>query len=295
MEFTMFILEILKTVLLGIVEGITEWLPISSTGHMILLDEFIKLNVTEQFKELFFVLIQLGAICAVVVLFFEKLNPFSSKKSETEKKATWSLWGKVIVGVLPAAVIGLLLDDLLNEYLYGYITVAIMLIVYGIAFILIEKLRGGRAYRVERVEDISYKDALLIGGFQVLSLIPGTSRSGSTILGGMTLGVSRKASSEFSFFLAIPVMLGASLLKIVKFGYEYATASTPEAYIPDGALGSYIALLLIGLVVSFIVSLFAIKFLMDFVKRHSFAPFGVYRIALGVIVIGYFFIKTYAF
>ncbi len=290
----MFILEILKTVLLGIVEGITEWLPISSTGHMILFDEFIKLNATEQFKELFFVLIQLGAIAAVVVLFFEKLNPFSGKKSDAEKKATWSLWGKVIVGVLPAAVIGLLLDDLLNEYLYGYVTVAIMLIVYGVAFILIEKFREGKAYRVERVEDISYTDALLIGGFQVLSLIPGTSRSGSTILGGMTLGVSRKASSEFSFFLAIPVMLGASLLKIVKFGYEYATTPTPEAYIPEGALGSYIALLLIGLVVSFIVSLFAIKFLMDFVKRHSFAPFGIYRIILGIIVVGYFVIKTVA-
>ena len=286
----MIILEILKTILIGIIEGITEWLPVSSTGHMILVDEFVKLNLTDAFKELFFVVIQLGAILAVVVLYFDKLNPFSRKKSAAEKSGTWRLWGKVIVGALPAAVIGLFLDDIINDYLFGYVTVAVALVVYGVAFILIEKWREGKPYRVERVEDISYTDALMIGGFQVLSLIPGTSRSGSTILGGMSVGVSRSASSEFSFFLAIPIMLGASLLKVVKFGYEYATSPIPEAFIPQGALGSYIAILAVGIVVSFAVSLAAIKFLMDFVKRHSFAPFGIYRIVLGVLVLGYFLI-----
>lgn len=286
----MIILEILKTILIGIIEGITEWLPVSSTGHMILVDEFVKLNLTDAFKELFFVVIQLGAILAVVVLYFDKLNPFSRKKSAAEKSGTWRLWGKVIVGALPAAVIGLFLDDIINDYLFGYVTVAVALVVYGVAFILIEKWREGKPYRVERVEDISYTDALMIGGFQVLSLIPGTSRSGSTILGGMSVGVSRSASSEFSFFLAIPIMLGASLLKVVKFGYEYATSHIPEAFIPQGALGSYIAILAVGIVVSFAVSLAAIKFLMDFVKRHSFAPFGIYRIVLGVLVLGYFLI-----
>ena len=286
----MIILEILKTILIGIIEGITEWLPVSSTGHMILVDEFVRLDMTEAFKELFFVVIQLGAILAVVVLYFDKLNPFSKKKSADEKKNTWRLWSKVIVGALPAAVIGLFLDDIINDYLFGYITVAIALVAYGIAFIFIEKWREGKPYRVESVDDISYTDALLIGGFQVLSLIPGTSRSGSTILGGMSMGVSRAASSEFSFFLAIPIMLGASLLKVVKFGCEFATAETPEAFIPAGQTGAYFAILAIGIIVSFAVSLFAIKFLMEFVKRHSFAPFGVYRIILGVAVISYFFI-----
>ncbi|MBQ4071299.1 MAG: undecaprenyl-diphosphate phosphatase [Clostridia bacterium] len=290
----MLILEILKTVLLGIVEGITEWLPVSSTGHMILLDEFIRLDTTEQFKELFFVVIQLGAIAAVAVLFFSRLNPFSKKKSEAERRGTWFLWGKVIVGALPAAALGLLLDDILDKYLYNYVTVAIALVVYGVAFIAVEKIREGRAYRVSEVDELTYRDALLIGCFQILSLIPGTSRSGSTILGGMTLGVSRKASSEFSFFLAIPIMLGASALKALKFVYEYATTETPEAYIPDGELGSYLLILAVGMLVSFLVSFFAIRFLMDFVKRHSFTPFGIYRIALGVIVIGYFVIKTFA-
>ncbi|MBO5945133.1 MAG: undecaprenyl-diphosphate phosphatase [Clostridia bacterium] len=284
----MFIIEVLKTILLGIVEGITEWLPVSSTGHMILLDEFINLDVTAEFKELFLVVVQLGAIAAVVIMYFSKLNPFSKKKDEDERRLTWSLWGKVIVGAVPAAIIGFLLDDILDEYLYNYVTVAITLIVYGVLFIVIEKLRSGKNYRVGEVDELTYKDALLIGCFQVLSLIPGTSRSGSTILGGMTLGVSRKASSEFSFFMAIPIMLGASLLKIAKFGYGYLTAENSELYIPEGASGEYIALLLIGMVISFVVSVAAIKFLMDFVKRHSFIPFGVYRIALGIVVIGYF-------
>ncbi len=273
--------EIIKAVFLGIVEGITEWLPISSTGHMILFDEFVKLNISPEFKELFFVVIQLGAILAVPVFFFGKLNPFSKKKTQAERKDTWSLWFKVIVGALPAAVIGLLLDDFFDEHFYNYIVVAIALIVYGVAFILVERLKKGKSFRVERIEELSYKDALTIGAFQILSLIPGTSRSGSTILGGMLTGVSRTASAEFSFFMAIPIMLGASLLKIVKFIAAGFVATSTE-----------IALLLVGIAVSFLVSLFVIKFLMDFVKRHDFKPFGIYRIALGVVVIGYFVIKS---
>ena len=274
MEF----IEIIKAIFLGIIEGITEWLPISSTGHMILVDEFIKLNVSEEFKEMFLVVIQLGAIAAVPVLFWNRLNPLSKKKSAEERKATWNLWGKVIVGVLPAAVLGVLLDDILDKYLYNYIVVSIALIVYGIAFILIEKSKKNKEYRINSVHEITYKDALIIGSFQVLSLIPGTSRSGSTILGGMLTGVSRVASAEFSFFMAIPVMLGASLLKVLKFVMAGFTAT-----------GTEILLLGVGTVVSFLISLLAIKFLMDFVKRHSFAPFGIYRIILGAIVLGYFF------
>lgn len=273
-------LELLKAILIGIVEGITEWLPISSTGHMILVDEFVKLNVSPEFLELFLVVIQLGAIMAVPVLFWNKLNPFSKKKSEAERKSTWSLLFKVAVGVLPAAVIGFLFDDLLDKYLYNYIVVAIALIVYGVIFIFIEKMQSGKRYRIEDVNDLTYKDALIIGAFQMLSLIPGTSRSGSTIIGGMLTGVSRVASAEFSFFMAIPIMLGASLLKIVKFVMAGFSAT-----------GTEIAILLVGMFVSFIVSLFSIKFLMDFVKRHSFSPFGVYRIILGIVVIGYFLVK----
>lgn len=276
-------IEVIKAIVLGIVEGITEWLPISSTGHMILFDEFMKLNVSEQFKEMFFVVIQLGAICAVPVLFFNKLNPFSRKKTSEEKKNTWSLWFKVIVGALPAAVIGLLLDDFFDKHFYNYIVVSIALVVYGVAFIVIEKMRKGKSFRTERVEDLTYKDALIIGSFQVLSLIPGTSRSGSTIIGGMLNGISRTASAEFSFFMAIPIMLGASLLKILKFIMGGFTAT-----------GTEILLLFIGIAVSFIVSLVSIKFLMDFVKRHDFKPFGIYRIALGILVIGYFVIKSIA-
>ncbi len=289
----MFIIEFFKVLFLGIVEGITEWLPISSTGHMILVDEFIKLNVSEEFKELFLVVIQLGAIAAVPVLFWDKLYPFSKKKSQDERKATLNLLGKVIVGVLPAAVLGVLLDDLLDEYLYNYIVVAIALIVYGVLFVFVEKnlaekifsrKRGdanGKIIRVEGLDALSYTDALKIGAFQVLSLIPGTSRSGSTILGGMLTGVSRTASAEFSFFMAIPVMLGASGLKLLKFVLEGFSAT-----------GGEIAILLIGMAVSFAVSLFVIKFLMDFVKRHDFSVFGIYRIALGVLVLLYFVIKN---
>ena len=273
-------IEILKAVFLGIVEGITEWLPVSSTGHMILVDEFLKLKVSEEFLEMFLVVIQLGAILAVPILFWNKLVPFSSKKSREEKSAIWSLWLKVIVGVLPAAVIGLLLDDFFDEYFYRFEVVAVALIVYGIAFIIIEKKKNGKEFRVESVYDLSYTDALKIGAFQVLSLIPGTSRSGSTILGGMIGGVSRTASSEFSFFMAIPVMLGASALKILKFILGGFTPTALEIW-----------LLVVGILVSFLVTLLAIKFLMSFVKNHSFIAFGIYRIALGVAVIGYFLIK----
>ena len=277
MEF----LEILKSVLLGIVEGITEWLPVSSTGHMILFDEIFPLQVSAEFKELFLVVIQLGAILAVPTLFFERLNPFSKKKSKEERSATLSLWGKVIVGAVPAAIVGLLLDDFFDEHFYNYVVVAAALIVYGILFIVIERIKKDKSFRVERAEDLSYTDALKIGAYQMLSLIPGTSRSGSTILGGMLSGVSRTASAEFSFFMAIPIMLGASCLKILKFLMEGFSAS-----------GAEIALLLIGIAVSYLVSLVVIKFLMDFVKNHSFAAFGVYRIALGAVVLGYFLIRS---
>lgn len=276
-------IEILKVILLGIVEGITEWLPISSTGHMILLDELVRLNVSDGFKEMFFVVIQLGAILAVPVMFWKRLYPFSKGNTPEEKKNILSLWLKVIVGVLPAAILGVLLDDFLDEHLYNYVVVAIALVVYGVAFILIERRNKGKDYRIESVYDITYKDALIIGCYQVLSLIPGTSRSGSTILGGMLTGVSRTASAEFSFFLAIPVMLGASFLKVLKFMLAGLTVAPFE-----------IILLLIGIIVSFVVSIFAIDFLMSFVKKHSFSAFGIYRIALGIIVVGYFIIKTIA-
>ena len=276
-------IEILKAILIGIVQGITEWLPVSSTGHMILVNEFVRLDVSDAFFELFEVVIQFGSILAVLILFFDKLNPFSRKKTEAQRKSTWSLWGKVVVGVIPAAVIGIPFDDLIEEHLYNYVVVSIALIVYGVAFILVETQRNKKniGYRVERVEDLTYKDAAIIGAYQVLSLIPGTSRSGSTILGGMMSGVSRKASAEFTFFMAIPVMLGASFIKVLKFVVKGYTATAAE-----------IGLLIIGTLVAFAVSLLAIKFLMDFVKRHTFIPFGIYRILLGIVVIGYFVIKT---
>ncbi len=277
-------IEIVKAFVLGAVEGITEGLPVSSTGHMILFDEFLKLGVTPEFMELFLVVIQLGAILAVPTLFFHRLNPFSGKKTPEEKKSTLSLWGKVIVGAIPAAVLGLLLDDLFDKYFYNYFVVALALIAYGVLFIVVERFKKSSEYRVESAEELSYKDALKIGAFQMLSLIPGTSRSGSTILGGMLSGVSRTASAEFSFFMAIPIMLGASGLKILKFLLGGFTAS-----------GTEIALLLIGILVSYLVSLAVIKFLMDFVKRHSFAVFGVYRIALGAAVLGYFLVKNFVF
>ena len=272
-----FFIEIIKSIIVGIVEGVTEWLPISSTGHMILVDEFLRLDMSEEFKELFLVVIQLGAIIAVPVFFFERLNPFSSRKGVSERRITRSLWCKVIVGAIPAAVIGVLLDDLLDAYLYNYVVVAMALVAYGIIFISVEKLKSKKDYRVERAEDISYSDALKIGAFQILSLIPGTSRSGSTIIGGMLSGVSRSASAEFSFFMAIPIMLGASGLKILKFLIR-GFCATPEQLL----------LLFVAIVTSFAVSLATIKFLTDFVKHHDFKPFGVYRIILGVVVLVYF-------
>lgn len=277
-------IELLKAVLFGIVEGITEWLPISSTGHLIVLDEFVKLDVTAAFYEMFQVVIQLGAIGAVLVLFFHKLNPFSPKKGEIEKKQTWSLWFKVLVAVLPSAVLGLLFDDWMDEHLYNYLVVAITLILYGVAFLFVERQNRGLKPRVEDVHDIDYRTALLIGAFQCLSLIPGTSRSGSTILGAILIGVARPAAAEFSFFLAIPTMLGASGLKLVKY--------LMEGMIPSG---TEIGVLVVGLVVSFLVSVLVIRALMEYVRKRSFSAFGVYRIILGVLVIGYFLATEYLF
>lgn len=277
-------LEALKAFFIGIVQGITEWLPVSSTGHMILFNEFIKLDVSPEFFELFEVVIQFGSILAVVVLFFDKLNPFSKKKDDVMRKKTWSLWLKVLIAVIPAAVIGLLLDDWFNEHFYNYVVVAIALILYGILFIVIERINKNKTKRIEDVYDIDCITALKIGCFQVLSLIPGTSRSGSTILGASLVGVSRSAAAEFSFFLGIPVMLGASLLKILKFVLNGSTMTSTE-----------IMVLIVGLITAFVVSLIVIKFLMSFVRRHSFEPFGWYRIALGVIVLGYFVIKNIIF
>ncbi len=277
-------IEILKAVVFGIVEGITEWLPVSSTGHLILLNEFLTLNVSEAFSEMFDVVIQLGAILAVIVLFFHKLNPFSPKKSSRQRNATWILWFKVIVAVLPSAVLGLLFDDWFDEHFYNYVVVAAALILYGVAFIYIERIHAGKSFAIRKVEQIDWKTALLIGAFQCLALIPGTSRSGSTILGAIMLGVSRSAASEFSFFLAIPTMLGASLLKAVKFLLEGNAITVTETMV-----------LIVGSVVSFLVSLFVIRALMQYVRKHSFSSFGFYRIALGALVLVYagiqFFVK----
>ncbi len=273
----MFFFEILKAILFGIVEGITEWLPVSSTGHIILLDEFIQLRASDEFKSMFDVVIQLGAILAVIVLFFEKLNPFSPKKSEKKKKATWELWFKVCLAIVPSGVIGILFDEWMETHLHSGIPVAIALIAYGIAFICVERMNAGKEPRIGRVWDIDYKTALLIGAFQCLSLVPGTSRSGSTILGAILLGVGRAAGSEFSFFMAIPTMLGASAIKLLQFLTSGAAFGFQEFVI-----------LAVGTVVSFVVSMIAIRALMDYVRKHSFAAFGYYRIALGAVVLVYF-------
>lgn len=280
MDPFMYVIELLKTVLLGIVEGITEWLPISSTGHMILLDEFIKLNVSDAFKEMFMVVIQLGAILAVVVLYFHKLNPFSSKKSAVQKKETWSLWAKVLVASVPAGIIGLLFDDTLDSIFYNYQTVSVTLILYGILFIVVEYYNRNRRPAIRTLNTLSYKTVLWIGVFQMLALIPGTSRSGATIIGAMLLGTSRAVAAEFTFFLAIPAMLGASLLKIVKFFLETGFGMT----------GGEIGILLLGMAVAFIVSILAIKFLMRYIKKNDFKVFGWYRIVLGILVLLYFLI-----
>ena len=270
------LIEILKAVFLGIVEGITEWLPISSTGHMILVDEFIRLNMSDAFKEMFLVVIQLGAIMAVVLLYFYKLNPLSPKKSPKQKRETMAIWYKVVVGVLPAAVLGFLFDDWLDEHLYNYQTVALMLVIYGILFIIIENRNKGKVGKVQNFRDLSYRTAFMIGMFQVLSLIPGTSRSGATILGAILLGTSRTIAAEYSFFLSIPVMFGASLLKLVKFGFDFS--------------GMELAILATGTAVAFIVSVFAIRFLLGYIKTNDFKAFGWYRIVLGMLVMGYFLI-----
>jgi len=267
-------LEILKVILLGIVEGITEWLPISSTGHMILVEEFIHLNVSDDFMEMFRVVIQLGAILAVVVLYFQKLWPFCSPRKGWIKKDTWMLWFKVLAAVLPAAVIGIPFDDTLDALFYNYQTVAVTLILYGVLFIIVENYNKGRRPRVARFEQMSWSMAIFIGVFQVLALIPGTSRSGATILGAMLLGTSRHIAAEFSFFLAIPVMFGASLLKLLKFGFAFT--------------GMEVLILLVGMVTAFIVSVLAIKFLMGYIKKNDFKFFGYYRIILGILVLIYF-------
>ncbi|MBQ6624324.1 MAG: undecaprenyl-diphosphate phosphatase [Clostridia bacterium] len=268
--------EILKVIFLGIVEGITEWLPISSTGHMLLVDQFLTLNVSEAFKEMFFVVIQLGAILAVVVMFWKKMWPFQLKDKSLPKvnKDIIGMWIKVAIACIPSAVLGLLLDDFLEEHFGGPITISIMLIVYGIAFIFIENWNKKRTPKIDKLENIDFLTAFLIGLFQVLSMIPGTSRSGATIVGALLIGVSRTASAEFTFFLAVPTMVGASALKLVKYGFDFTSQE--------------IIILIVGLAVAFIVSLLCIKWLMSFIRKHDFKPFGWYRIALGIIVILYF-------
>lgn len=294
------ITEFLKSILYGILEGITEWLPVSSTGHLILLEEFLPLNVApelgeafaEEYFSMFEVVIQLGAILAVVIMFFKKLNPFAPSKSTEQKKSTWLLWGKVAVASIPAAFVGVVLDKLIEKisgkdidgWLYNWTTVAVALIVYGILFIVIEHIYKNKSALTASAEDVTFKQAALIGCFQALSIVPGTSRSGSTILGARTIGISRSAAAEFSFFMGIPAMAGASLIKGYSF-FEYVIengVSVPaQAWI----------CLAVACAVAFAVSMIAIRFLMDFVKRHSFAPFGVYRIALGALVIIYFLVR----
>jgi len=273
------IIEILKVIVLGIVEGFTEWLPISSTGHMILVDEIIHLNQPSAFKNMFLVVIQLGAILAVLVLYFDKLNPFSVRKKPAQNQATLVLWSKIILACIPAAVIGFLVDDILDEYLMNGYVVAATLILYGVLFIVIENRNQYRSFEVQKVGDISYQTALWIGLFQLLALIPGTSRSGATILGAMILGCSRAASAEFSFFLGIPVMFGASLLKVVKYGMNFT--------------GTQVFYLILGMVIAFVVSVYSIKFLMGYIRQHDFKFFGYYRIVLGAVVLLYFTITAF--
>lgn len=297
-----FILDLLKSILFGIVQGITEWLPISSTGHMILVDEFIKLNVSAEFKEFFFVVIQLGAILAVILLYWNKLWPFyirpltkrqramANKMPTVQRgaylfveqfcdKEKWILWFKIFVACLPTVIIALPFNDIIEEKFNNYVVVAIALIVYGILFIVIENYNKRRRASCRNLQELSFKTALIIGAFQVLSVIPGTSRSGSTIIGGILAGTSRTVAAEFTFFLAIPVMFGASLLKLIKFGLAFT--------------GTEIMILIVGCLVSFIVSILAIKFLVGYIKKHDFKVFGWYRIVLGVLVLGYFVGKNF--
>lgn len=270
-------IEILKAILFGIVEGITEWLPISSTGHMILLDEFINLKVTDEFYDLFQVVIQLGAILAVVIMYFKTICPFGFGKTKEEQKSTWNLWGKILVACLPAAIIGILFDDWLDEHLYNSVVVSLTLIIYGIIFIIIESKKFGKR-ETKDLDKITYKQALGIGAFQLLSLIPGTSRSGSTIIGGLILGLERSVAASFTFFLAIPVMVGASLLKLLKYILKVGLVFQ----------AGELLLLGVGCLVAFIVSILIIKFLMNYIRKHDFKVFGYYRIVLGIIVLAYF-------
>lgn len=274
-------MEIIKAILFGIVEGITEWLPVSSTGHMILLDEVVKLNVSEEFYKLFEVVIQLGAILAVLIIFWKDIWPFYKARGKIRvDKQVLSLWGKILVACLPAAVFGILLDDFLDEHLYNSMVVSLTLIIYGVIFIVIESKNIG-SKSTKSLEDITYKQALGVGGFQLLSLIPGTSRSGSTIIGGLLLGLERSVIAEFTFFLAIPVMVGASLLKLLKYIIKVGLVFT----------STEIIVLILGCVVSFVVSLFVIKFLLNYIRKHDFKIFGYYRIILGIIVLLWFWLR----
>lgn len=283
-------IELLKILLFGIVEGYTEWLPISSTGHLILAEELVHLNQPEAFWNVFKVVIQLGAILAVVVLYWKKLWPFSKEKTRIQKRNTWTLWSKIIIACLPAAVVGLPLDDILDNYLSTPTVIAIMLIAYGIAFIWLEHQNKSKYFPIMRTADISYRTALFIGMFQCLSLVPGTSRSGATILGAMLLGCGRAAAAEFSFYLGIPVMFGASLLKIVKYGFEAVGTHNPFIVLINGFgfNGSQWVTIILGMTISFIVALYTIRYLMSYIRKHDFAVFGYYRIVLGIVVLLYF-------
>lgn len=274
------VIEFIKVIILGIVEGITEWLPISSTGHMILVDEFLKLNVSDDFKNLFFVVIQLGAILAVVILFWKQLWPFGYEEHKiVVKKSIFNMWFHVIVSCIPAIIIGLPFDDFFEKYLYNYVVVALALIVFGVAFIVIENKNKSITPRINSISEIDYKTALIIGMFQLIAAIfPGTSRSGATIVGALLIGVSRTVAAEYTFFLAVPVMAGASLLKVIKYGFNYELIG--------------IVYLVLGMAVAFIVSWFVIKFLMGYIKKHDFKAFGWYRIVLGIVVLAYFIIKA---
>lgn len=265
--------EIIKSIILGIVQGITEWLPISSTGHMILFDEFLILDATPEFKEMFFVVIQLASVLAVILLYFKRLNPFMQESKEAER-TTWEIWAKVLVGVIPAGVVGVLFEDLIDHYFFNWQTVSLALIIYGVLFILIEKRNRHRQPLIDSWDDLNFQTAFTIGLFQVLSLIPGTSRSGSTIIGAILIGTARPIAAEFSFFMSIPIMLGASLLKLIGFGFNFTQ--------------NELLILGVGCLTSFLVSILAIKFLMRYIQKNDFTAFGWYRIAVGLVVIGYF-------
>ena len=279
------IIDIIKAIIFGVVEGITEWLPVSSTGHLILLEDFIKISDKDAFVSMFNVVIQLGAILAVVIIYFKTICPFGFGKNKEERKQTWSLWGKILVACVPAAIIGILFDDWLDEHLHNGVVVSLMLIIYGIAFIVIES-KGFGKQTTKELNKITYKQAFAVGGFQLLSLIPGTSRSGATIIGGLIAGLKRSVAAEFTFFLAIPVMVGASLLKALKYVLE--VMENPAVMFNTNE----IVMLITACLVAFIVSILVIKFLMNYIRKHDFKVFGYYRIVLGIIIIAYTIIKV---